>query len=87
MPKFNVFGWHPVAVCYITPKQNCIVTSIFFQIWNTTYLDMGLIVCQIWIKKIFFIVKCILYKIKISIHFVYSKFKLFLNDFTYAIIC
>ncbi len=24
------FGWHPVAVCGITPKQNCIWTSIFF---------------------------------------------------------
>ncbi len=23
------FGWHPVASCGITPKQNCIGTSIY----------------------------------------------------------
>ncbi len=37
------FEWHTVASFGITPKQNCIGTSIFLyqlQICNTTYLDM-----------------------------------------------
>ncbi len=43
LQKLNGFGWHPVAVCGMTPKQNCTVTSIFLyklQIWNTTYSDI-----------------------------------------------
>ncbi len=30
LEKSMEFEWHPVAVCGITPKQNCIVTSFFF---------------------------------------------------------
>ncbi len=44
--KCNGVWMHPVAVFGITPKQNCIWTSIFFkyqlQIWNTTYVDIWL---------------------------------------------
>ncbi len=60
------FEWHPVAVCGITPKQNCIVTSIFYistsNLKHNLFRHMALILCQIWIKtfcKIF-----ILYNIK-----------------------
>ncbi len=57
--KCNEFGWHPVAVWGITPKQNCIVTSIFFistsNLEHNLFRYIALIVCQIWIQTHFFI--------------------------------
>ncbi len=73
------FEWHPVAVCGITPKQNCIVTSIFYistsNLKHNLFRHMALILCQIWIKtfcKIFYII----YNNNCTLHFIYSKFKL-----------
>ncbi len=75
------FEWHPVAVCGITPKQNCIVTSIIFKstsnLEHNLFRHMALIVCQIWIKtycvKYLFYIK---YNKNSTVHFIYSKFKL-----------
>ncbi len=51
------FEWHPVAVCGITPKQNCVVTSIFYistsNLKHNLFRHMALILCQIWIKTYF----------------------------------
>ncbi len=74
------FEWHPVAVCGITPKQNCIVTSIFYistsNLKHNLFRHMALILCQIWIETYF--VKYLFYIIynNCTLHFIYSKFKL-----------
>ncbi len=51
------FGWHPVAVYGIMPKQNCIVTYIFFistsNLEHNLFRHMALILCQILIKTYF----------------------------------
>ncbi len=44
------FGWHLVAVCGITPKQNCIVTFFFF--FFTSNLDFtSTIICLLYSLK------------------------------------